>query len=309
MSSNSKLDGLEAWMHNNGIVWNPSTVTLCGGTHSEVDFAVVAARDVAEHDVLCEIPKEAVLSVRNSAIANLIEEEQLGGGLGLILSIMYEVSIGARSKWHAYLQSLPSREYLPLFWQEIELALLQGTELSGKADADRTLTQEDWETNILPLIHDARYPMLNQAGMNLDLFRVAASWVASRAFGVDDYHGMAMVPFADLFNHKAAVVQLGGDYFVENVCFEDQDSSSQEEEEGNNEEVGAEVAEEDDEEEDEEEEDEEVEVEEDQRSSSTSTSLEVDCGYLRPAHRRSQVSAICKRLTKLARLHDAHKPW
>ncbi|KAL0040401.1 hypothetical protein WJX77_006166 [Trebouxia sp. C0004] len=190
---------------------------------------VAAARDVPEYDTLCEIPKEAVLSVRNSAIANLIEEEQLGGGLGLILSIMYEVSIGARSKWHAYLQSLPSREYLPLFWQEGELALLQGTELAGKADADRALTQEDWETNILPLIHDAKYPMLNQAGMNLDLFRVAASWVASRAFGVDNYHGMAMVPFADLFNHKAAVVQLGGGYFVEDVCFEDQDNSTSEE--------------------------------------------------------------------------------
>ncbi len=39
---------------------------------------------------------------------------------------------------HAYLQSLPSREYLPLFWQEGELALLQGTELAGKADADRS---------------------------------------------------------------------------------------------------------------------------------------------------------------------------
>ncbi len=99
MSSNSKLAGLEAWMHNNGIVWNPSTVSLCGGTKGEVDFAVAAARDVAEHETLCEIPKEAVLSVRNSAIADLIEEEQLGGGLGLILSIMYEVSIGARSKW------------------------------------------------------------------------------------------------------------------------------------------------------------------------------------------------------------------
>ncbi|DBA84491.1 TPA: hypothetical protein ACH3X1_006110 [Trebouxia sp. C0004] len=231
MSSNSKLDGLEAWMHDKGIVWNSSTstVTLCGGTNGELGFAVAAARDVPEYDTLCEIPKEAVLSVRNSAIANLIEEEQLGGGLGLILSIMYEVSIGARSKWHAYLQSLPSREYLPLFWQEGELALLQGTELAGKADADRALTQEDWETNILPLIHDAKYPMLNQAGMNLDLFRVAASWVASRAFGVDNYHGMAMVPFADLFNHKAAVVQLGGGYFVEDVCFEDQDNSTSEE--------------------------------------------------------------------------------
>jgi len=58
----------------------------------------------------------------------------------------------------------------------------------------RTLTQEDWEINILPLIHDAKYPMLNQAGMNLDLFRVAASWVASRAFGVDNYHGKSVYP-------------------------------------------------------------------------------------------------------------------
>ena len=59
----------------------------------------------------------------------------------------------------------------------------------------RTLTQEDWENNILPLTHDAKYPMLNQAGMNLDLdlFRIAASWVASRAFGVDNYHGKSRV--------------------------------------------------------------------------------------------------------------------
>ena len=37
--------------------------------------------------------------------------------------------------------------------------------------------------------------------------------------------GMAMVPIADLFNHKAAVVQLGGGYFVEDVCFESKESS------------------------------------------------------------------------------------
>lgn len=41
--------------------------------------------------------------------------------------------------------------------------------------------------------------------------------------------GMAMVPFADLFNHKAAVVQLAGGYFVEDVCMEGAESSSDEE--------------------------------------------------------------------------------
>lgn len=99
MASKSKLDGLQKWMHAHNIAWSASTVTLTGGTNDTDDFAVNAARDIAEHDTLCEIPKDAVLSVRNSAIADLIEEEQLGGGLGLILAIMYEVSIGAQSKW------------------------------------------------------------------------------------------------------------------------------------------------------------------------------------------------------------------
>lgn len=85
-----------------------------------------------------------------------------------------------------------------------------------------------------------------------------------------------MVPFADLFNHKAAVVQLGGGYFVEDVCFEDQDSSSEEEDE----EEDAEAVEAEDKEEDEEEEDEEVEDEEDQN------------GW-------SQVPGLCRNLAKL----------
>ena len=38
-------------------------------------------------------------------------------------------------------------------------------------------------------------------------FRVAASWVSSRAFYIDRWHDMSMVPLADLFNHK---VEGGG---------------------------------------------------------------------------------------------------
>ncbi len=87
-----------------------------------------------------------------------------------------------------------------------------------------------------------------------------------------------MVPFADLFNHKAAVVQLGSGYFVEDVCFEDQDSSSEEEDE----EEGVEA---EDEEEDEEEDAEEAEDEEDQ----------------------TKVSGLCKSLLNLAKLHHAHE--
>ena len=38
---------------------------------------------------------------------------------------------------HGYLQSLPAREYVPIFWQDDELSMLQGTELDGRAIADR----------------------------------------------------------------------------------------------------------------------------------------------------------------------------
>jgi hypothetical protein len=41
-----------------------------------------------------------------------------------------------RLRRHGYLQSLPPREYIPIFWSREELRLLQGTELEGRAQDD-----------------------------------------------------------------------------------------------------------------------------------------------------------------------------
>ena len=38
--------------------------------------------------------------------------------------------------------------------------------------------------------------------------------------------GMSLVPFADAFNHKSALVKLTGHYAIEPVCFEDSDDAS-----------------------------------------------------------------------------------
>ncbi|KAK9815861.1 hypothetical protein WJX72_010928 [[Myrmecia] bisecta] len=139
---------------------------------------------------------------------------------------MYE-TVRTDSPWAGYLQSLPRREYLPIFWTDEELALMQGTGVAEKARADRELTQEDFESGILPVLqrHRRRLPVRQ---LTLDGFRVAASWVASRAFGVDQHHGMAMVPMADIFNHKAAVVDLSEGYAVEDACDGSADPSGSE---------------------------------------------------------------------------------
>ena len=76
--------------------------------------------------------------------------------------------------------------YSPVYMSRV-CAVLLHTCLGSALCSCRQLTQEDWETYLLPLV--TQYPALSKPSMNLDTFRVAASWVASRAFGVDSYHG------------------------------------------------------------------------------------------------------------------------
>ena len=87
-----------------------------------------------------------------------------------------------------YLSELPAREYLPMFWTSAEQALLQGTERADAPEEDARLTAEDFEEAVAPLV--ARHPgRLSPGAFTLQGFRAAASWVASRAFGVDSFHG------------------------------------------------------------------------------------------------------------------------
>jgi hypothetical protein len=58
-----------------------------------------AARTIGEGEQLCTIPKAACLSIRTTELADVIETEQLGGGLGLVLAVLHEMSLGEASKW------------------------------------------------------------------------------------------------------------------------------------------------------------------------------------------------------------------
>ncbi|KAL4428484.1 hypothetical protein ABPG75_002573 [Micractinium tetrahymenae] len=204
------LPAFQAWMDSVGIEVADS-IRLTGGAAGAL--GVQAARDIAEGERLCTIPKAACLSIRTSELADVIEEEELGGGLGLVLALLHELSLGGRSKWQGYFRALQAREYLPLFWSNAQLGLLRGTELESKVEADREAAAEDFEEHVLPLLpkHPGR---LNKEFITLENFHIAASFVASRAFGVDEWHGDAMVPLADIFNHKASVVDLGEGYEV-----------------------------------------------------------------------------------------------
>ncbi|KAL6750101.1 hypothetical protein V8C86DRAFT_890723 [Haematococcus lacustris] len=177
-------------------------------------WGVRAVRDIRTEELLCSIPKAAILSIRNTSIAELLVKEQLGGGLGLTVAVMHERALGKSSLWYGYFESLPAREFLPLFWSQAEAAQLHGTEIEGRAEADREAVEEDWQEHVAPLVAKYRVLVPGCGRWSSEAFCVAASWVSSRAFFVDRYHGMSLVPLADVFNHKPSVVAVSDEYAV-----------------------------------------------------------------------------------------------
>jgi N-lysine methyltransferase SETD6 len=201
------------WMRSVGISYTRDAIDIVGT--SPGTLSIVAVDDVPEEVILASIPKEACITVRTTKISDILEEEGLAGGLGLVISVWYEKRIGKASRWSGYFDSLLDREELPIFWGEKEMALLQGTEIQpATVESDRDDVLDDYRGHVMPLVE--KYP--DAFGQILEndesLFVDAASLVASRAFGVDDIHGDGMVPLADVFNHKVSVVELSEEYTI-----------------------------------------------------------------------------------------------
>ncbi|GMH42823.1 hypothetical protein BSKO_10742 [Bryopsis sp. KO-2023] len=214
--ANTALDDFLQWMRNADITWDAHLMEIRKGSAGWLDpgWGVFAKRDLKEGERLCVIPKRSVLSIKTTAIKDIIEVERLRGGLALVLAATYEKARGKESFWYDYFQSMPDREYVPIFWTKEEMDLLKGTDIERKAEEDRDATEEDFESLVAPVLLKYK-ERFEKCDITLSAFRDVASLVGSRAFFVDEEHGEGLVPLADVFNHKGAVVSLTSEYEVE----------------------------------------------------------------------------------------------
>ncbi|KAJ3068275.1 hypothetical protein HDU98_008586 [Podochytrium sp. JEL0797] len=198
---------LLAWFKANKITYDPHLLTIhCDPTTHE--FCITSGKVPVKKDtVVATIPKTACLSAKNSAIAGLIDEENLVGTLALTLALLFERSLVAQNKpspFSAYIRSLPQHAPTPLFWSETDAQLLDPTD-TPYAAYKRSL-EEDFDEIVAPFIH-AHTPLLFPEGRGDEEWRKeflqCSSLVTSRAFHMDVYHGDGLVPLADLFNHKS----------------------------------------------------------------------------------------------------------
>lgn len=93
---------MQDWLKCAGIWWDTELLRFREAKPSDTDSAGIglwAAKAIKYDDHLCTIPKSALLSTRNTAIADLLEAEELGGGLGLVFACMFEHARTTSSPW------------------------------------------------------------------------------------------------------------------------------------------------------------------------------------------------------------------
>ncbi|KAK1215826.1 hypothetical protein PQX77_021552 [Marasmius sp. AFHP31] len=167
------------------------------------------------------IPKKSVLSVKSSNLTKYFGTDYefapygLEAQLELALAVYLEDSKGSASPWHLYLKSLPEKTVdLPMFWTTKAIE----EEEEGRDRDEDVQTALGWMTSseihrhLIPLntvkefFYDTVVSTMSDAATttrkpSLHAYYRAFSLVSSRAFIVDAYHGLAMVPVADAFNH------------------------------------------------------------------------------------------------------------
>ncbi|KAJ7696672.1 hypothetical protein B0H17DRAFT_389662 [Mycena rosella] len=232
MTDYNAVAALLSWCSDHGY-WIDSRIQLIAGPCGVAVFSKDTTIPV--DSILVRIPRESVLSVKSSPISELIPPHPYGRGaqLSLALALSVELLNGTASPWSAYLESLPRKiPGIPLFWtsggrsQNDDLTRwLNGTE-AGKMLFDARDNHSGLLSEISEYFHQVAQPVYSKVFQSspgripsLSEFYLAYALVSSRAFLVDSYHGLAMVPIADAFNHtQENHVHLESDFDVCPEC-------------------------------------------------------------------------------------------
>ena len=136
--------------------------------------------------------------------------------LGVCIAFMYEDSLGERSRFSDYIAVLPFWENQSKFWKDNEKEWLKGSEVDFLGGTDDTEVLRGFKKSVLPILDE--FSLLKREYFTYDNFKRAMSIVSSRAFEIDAYRELALVPFADMFDHSlSAHVQFETNY---TVCIE-----------------------------------------------------------------------------------------
>lgn len=202
MKHDLRLQSFTKWLRDpvQEVVLHPS-VEIC--SHApEPGYGVFSSSVISEDAVLFHIPKTCILSIRTCAIANILENSDIDGMLGVCLAYMYERFLGHLSPWHPYINICPRSVPISKSWNTAEQRILKGTEVAMVGGTSLSDFKEMYHSEVRPFLDRHATELGSFSQMSFAEFCKGMSVVGSRAFEVDAYHGLAMCPFADMLDHK-----------------------------------------------------------------------------------------------------------
>ncbi|KAG0353355.1 hypothetical protein BGZ54_002277 [Gamsiella multidivaricata] len=224
--STQHLKAFLAWADENAITWDKDAIEIREGNHG---LGVYAKKDLDAGYEVIQVPKAAVLSIENTAIAEQLEEEDIEGYVGLTLASMYELSRGDASPWSAYLTLIDSRRpHMASDLSEDARELMKKSEVYGDIETDLKDMREDYDTVVVPFLE--KHPEIfteeiKAKFFSFEDFKAMTSQISSRAMDVDNYHVSALVPFADFVNHAD---EPNSDYLTHEDDEDDEDEEAPE---------------------------------------------------------------------------------
>lgn len=185
-------------------------------------LGVFAKQDIEPDTTLLKIPKSSIFSASNSSIANLLLDEEIDGILASIIAFIYETTVFKDgSHWYKYLETIKIKDsngtliVPPNHWNAAEKKLLKGSTLDtlhnglipeeevkegfNVAVSVARKWNEEFGLPIPAEFFDVDVPESENPYLR---FVAVAYAISSRIFEIDAFHESALVPIADLFNHR-----------------------------------------------------------------------------------------------------------
>jgi hypothetical protein len=127
----------------------------------------------------------------------------------LTLALLAEWSLGPRSAWAGFLGAMPTRTDQPQFWNQRQLAQLQGCSFAPHVHFFDL--RHEYESKVLPWLeeHGAKLGMFAKSNCSFDRFSLVTGWIISRAFrpACTPDIGPVMLPLVDLFNTTSMALE------------------------------------------------------------------------------------------------------
>jgi hypothetical protein len=215
-----------SWMNKNNFDIHPNVQLRY--TDAYQGHGVFASGKIECDAKLFQVPKSCMMTWMTSALRRRMPKLKLPGWNRLILAMMYENSLSS-SFWRPYLDILPMKLNTPVFWTEDQLECLSGCSIQEHIGAKKILS--DYNKHIVPLLTKAElYPQgkpsssIKEEFFSFDQYRRFGSLIMAYSFSDDD-GDIAMVPMADMLNHKTGSNNA-------RLYFDQEDGSIHQEEKG-----------------------------------------------------------------------------